>query len=79
MESVDVKFPADVGDAISAQNIEGDAPEPGEMTGLDPNAAGILEQRDVPDVMDAVLNRPMLPGCRMAAPAAAAFRTKWQA
>lgn len=48
-----------MGDAIEAKQVEGKAPQQGEEAGVSPNAAGILAQGHIPNVVETVLNAPM--------------------
>ncbi len=50
---------ADVLDAVGAQDVEGEAPEPGEVNRLDAGSAAVLAERDVADVMAAVFDAPV--------------------
>lgn len=55
-----VEFSADVGGAIGAQDVEGEAAEPCEVAGFGSNAAVVFEEADITDVMAAVFDAPML-------------------
>ena len=44
---------------MGAQNVEREGAQAGEDTGLAPDAAGVLAERAIADVMIAVLNTPM--------------------
>jgi len=48
-----------MGDAVEAQQIEGEATQQGEETRVATDAAGILAQGDIPDVVEAVLDAPV--------------------
>ena len=59
VEGIEVEFPGDVGGSVGAQDVEGEAAHAGERSGLDPDAAVILEKGNVPDMVIAVLDAPM--------------------
>ena len=59
VQGVDVEFPSDVFGAVRAQDVEGKAAHPGEWSGHDADAAEVFEERDVPDVMAAILDGPV--------------------
>ena len=60
VEGVEVEFPADVDGAVGAQDVEGEAAEPGEVAGFVSNAAVVFEEADIADVVAAVFDAPML-------------------
>jgi len=59
VEGIVVEAEADIGDAVEAQQIEGEATQQGEETRVATDAAGILAQGDIPDVVEAVLDAPV--------------------
>ena len=59
VEGIVVEAQADIGDAIEAKQVEGEAPQQGEEAGVSPNATGILTQGHIPNVVKTVFNAPM--------------------
>ena len=60
VQGVDVEFSADVFGSIGAQNIESEGSESGEVARLGSDAGLIFEEADLPDVVVAVFDAPML-------------------
>ena len=56
VEGIEVEFPADVDGAVGAQDVEGEAAEPGEVAGFGSNAALVFEEADIADVVAAVFD-----------------------
>ena len=56
VQGIVVEGQADVGLPIRSQQIEREAAQPGEDTGVLSDAAGVLLQSDVFDIVDAVLD-----------------------
>lgn len=50
VEGVEAELAADVGDAVGAQDVEGEAAEPGEVAWFGGNAAVVFEEADIADV-----------------------------
>ncbi len=49
----------DVFDAVGAQDVDGEAAEPGEVHRLDPGSAVVFTERDVANVMASIFDRPV--------------------
>ena len=60
VQCVDVEFSADVFGLIGAQDVEGEGSESGEVPRLGSDAGLIFEEADIPDVVVAVFDAPML-------------------
>src|SRR4051812_390188 len=60
-EGVDVDRLAHVADPAGAQDVERERAQPGEDAGLAPDAAGVLAQDAIADVVVAVLDAPVRP------------------
>src|SRR5918993_2356479 len=67
-EGVGVDRLAHVADAVGAQDVERERAQAGEDAGLAPDAAGVLAERAVADVVVAVLDAPMAADGRGASP-----------
>lgn len=60
VESVDIEFTDDVLDAVGPQNVDREAAEAGEVCRLDAGSALVFAERDVPNVMTAIFDSPMV-------------------
>jgi hypothetical protein len=59
VEGVDIEFAANVGDGVCAQDVEGEAAEAGEGGWLIPDAAAILVEGYVADIVASIFYPPM--------------------
>ena len=59
VEGIVVEAQADITDAIETQQVQGKAAQQGEEAGVMADAAGILTQGDIPDIVKTVLDAPM--------------------
>ena len=50
----------DIFDAVGPQDVDREASESGEVCRLDAGSAGVLTERDIPDVMAAILTPPVV-------------------
>lgn len=59
VEGIVVEAQADITDAIETQQVQGKAAQQGEEAGVMADAAGILTQGDIPNIVKTVLDAPM--------------------
>ena len=59
VEGIVIEAQADITDAIETQQVEGKATQQGKDPGIMADAAGILAQGDIPNIVKTVLDAPM--------------------
>ena len=59
VQGIDEEFPRDVCGAVCAEDVEGDAAQPGEVCGLVSDTALVLAESYVADVVVPVFDAPM--------------------
>jgi hypothetical protein len=63
VQGIDEEFPGDVCCAVCAEDVEGDAAQPGEVCGLVSDAALVLAEGNVADIVVPVFDAPMAADC----------------
>jgi len=63
VQGIDEEFPRDVCSAVCAEDVEGDAAQPGEVGGLVSDAALVLAEGYVADIVVSVFDPPMAANC----------------
>lgn len=56
---IDVEFPGNVGDGVGAGDVEGEGAASGEVARFNFNAAEVIEEGDIADVVAAVFQAPV--------------------